>query len=180
MSFTALAAAEVYPCNGRLVITVISVRNLHDKNLIGKMSPFVELYLGGEKQQTEVAHHAGVNAEFNHAVIFNVNHNSTELLRVLTKNKELVGSEHIGEVTLQLHDIIHAHQGTVWIETKDHKDFAKVAGDIQLNIEWTGTPASNPSLASPAAAHHRAGHHHENKEERERYYQQQQEWAGKF
>ncbi|KAI8814230.1 C2 domain-containing protein [Cladochytrium replicatum] len=120
---------------GILSVAVVEARNLLGKDTIGKNDPYVEVYVDKHKMhRTSVANNAGSNAIWNEKLTLAVDGETTLHVRVM--DKDVVDSDKIGSVTINLHDIAKAGLVEGWYKLRGMLGLTS-NGDIYLKLGYT-------------------------------------------
>ncbi|KAI8340132.1 C2 domain-containing protein [Chlamydoabsidia padenii] len=101
---------------GTLTVTVVEARNLHKEDLM-KNDPYVEIYFEDKYRQRTQEVKSSNNPTWNESFTFNIAEGSSEhKLKIRVNDKDLVGSDKIGEGKL---DVSPAYEGQIidtWVK----------------------------------------------------------------
>ena len=118
---------------GNLIIRPKFASLMRDTEPFGKMSPYVLITFGGQRERTRVAHRGGRNPQWQDQVVLR-RFNEIELsLEVYDKGK--ASNDHlVGKTSLNIDFLLTASnsfEGTLDLISKNRK-----AGDLTLSISW--------------------------------------------
>ncbi|SAM08432.1 hypothetical protein [Absidia glauca] len=96
---------------GILHVTIVEARKLKGEDLIGKNDPYVEFWIDSKyKQRTKELSNTN-NPVFNQTFTFPLSQGSSDhKIHFTVLDKDLVGSDKIGEVTVDFADIIQQNR----------------------------------------------------------------------
>jgi hypothetical protein len=125
---------------GELRVTLHGGKNLAQKELLGTMSPYIQVKVGSDELKTEPAHHGGNTPNWkDHIIIFSINYEPNELVHFEVKDhRSLVSDETIGIASLELKDIVAFHSVRRWYQLVHKHDFNHIAGDFEATVEFKG------------------------------------------
>lgn len=129
---------------GELEVSVRMARNLVQKVLVGKQSPFVQFEIGDEIKKTGCDKRGGRNPQWSDElsfVIFSKQHNLT--VKVFNR-KSKIQADYIGEAVIDLLDIFEEREKDAWFTIRDRGAFA---GDVY--VEFTFHPHGVPRTTVP-------------------------------
>ncbi|KAI8078252.1 C2 domain-containing protein [Gilbertella persicaria] len=126
---------DKYPA-GILQVTVIEARDLHDEDLVGQNDAFVELYLDKDyKQRTSVVDNSN-NPVWNETFTFNLEEGRHHKLYLNVIDKDLVGSDDIGEGKLELEEVFNGTPTDTWVKLPAKLGLTS-HGEVHLYVQFT-------------------------------------------
>lgn len=138
---------------GRLYITVLECKELANKELLGKMDPYVTLDITGskEKHKTKTISGGHTTPKFNQSFIFNLE-GKEDLFHANVYDHETLGSDdHVGRCDISL-DKLDITDKPNWYDLRDKNNFTKIAGYICLTCKFDGTGWPNQTTVAPTPA----------------------------
>ncbi|KAG1148853.1 hypothetical protein G6F37_008977 [Rhizopus arrhizus] len=105
-----------YP-GGMLVVTVIEARKLHDKDIVSKNDPYVEVWINEKnKQRTSVINNTN-NPVWNQTFTFPLEQDGNKhKLYLKVKDKDFIGSDDIGEAKFDFADAFNGVAIDTWVD----------------------------------------------------------------
>jgi len=128
---------------GKLEVHVINGRDLRDRELIGKMDPYVIVKCGDEKFKSQVNKNGGRNPNWNQFMEFNLKEEDakTPLRFEVYDYKHLAEDRQVGRADIPL-DMLIKHAGGKeeghWFQLVYFDDPEKKAGEIQVGLRYEG------------------------------------------
>ncbi|KAI9295987.1 hypothetical protein K502DRAFT_290223, partial [Neoconidiobolus thromboides FSU 785] len=118
---------------GELEICARTARNLSQKVLVGKQSPFVQFNLDSVIKQTVSDKRGGRNPQWSDTIIFPILKDQDKILVTIYNRKSKVQSDYIGEVSIDLLPILKEGEKDAWFPLKDRDDYA---GDVYIEFTY--------------------------------------------
>ncbi|OBZ91938.1 Synaptotagmin-5 [Choanephora cucurbitarum] len=126
---------EKYP-PGVLQVTVIEARNLHDEDLVGQNDAFVELYIDEDyKQKTSVVDNSN-NPVWNETFTFNLEEGRDHKLHFNVIDKDLIGSDDIGEGKLDFKEALEGTPIDTWVDLPAKLGLTS-HGEVHVYVQFT-------------------------------------------
>lgn len=124
---------------GQLEIVARTARNLNQKVIVGKQSPYVQFHLNSVIKQTVCDKRGGRSPQWSDIITFPIDIESANLTVIIYNRKSKVQSDYIGEVVVELNSILVDRELDSWFGLKDRDNYA---GDVYL--EFTYYPKGVP------------------------------------
>jgi len=136
---------------GKLTITAIEAKELHDVLTLGTMDPFARIEIGAEKLSTKVHKSGGKKPSWNQSFVFNLE-GKEDKAHIYVLSKGMLSDTAIGRVDVPLDQLARSTAPT-WYQLVDVNNFSKIAGNICVTVQFTGTggPAPAPAPAAQVA-----------------------------
>lgn len=139
---------------GKLTVTIHKAIDLKDVQTFGKQDPYCKLSIGNEQFNTRIVKGGGKNPSWEQAFLFNLT-GVEDALHIKINDQETTIDRPIGRCDIQLQDLVtKASKGPATFQVLDVSNFSKMAGQIQISVEFTGTGlvSSNTSTSTNTAA----------------------------
>ncbi|CAO3646829.1 unnamed protein product [Cunninghamella blakesleeana] len=104
---------------GVLHVTIVEARKLKEEDLVGKNDPYVEFWIDSKyKQRTKQLNNTN-NPVFNQTFTFPLTSGSSDRkITFQVYDKDLVGSDKIGDVTYDFSDVVQGRSVDEWLKLK--------------------------------------------------------------
>ncbi|KAI8136785.1 C2 domain-containing protein [Fennellomyces sp. T-0311] len=123
---------------GTLTVTLIEAKDLKNQDLFGKNDPYVELWLDDDYKQKSSEVKNTNNPVWNETFTFNISKGSSDkklYLKVL--DKDLIGSDKIGDAKVNVKDIINSGRPfDEWVKLPAKLGLSS-HGEIRVAIHFT-------------------------------------------
>jgi len=154
---------------GELEINLVDARDLHKREFIRKMDPYVVLKFGKEEFKSQVCKHGGQTPKWDQFFKFNLEDaDAKDALKVEVFDQELISHAKIGRLDIPIF-LLTEHEGKSeaheW-EIHEFDDADKTRGYIRIGVKFTG---SGFEQHKEAARKHREEKERETKAREERY-----------
>eukprot|EP00004_Rigifila_ramosa_P004017 TRINITY_DN143_c0_g1_i8.p1 TRINITY_DN143_c0_g1~~TRINITY_DN143_c0_g1_i8.p1 ORF type:complete len:295 (-),score=52.98 TRINITY_DN143_c0_g1_i8:298-1140(-) len=127
--------------SGRLQIQIVEGRNLRDKDLFGKMDPYVIVQLGNQKFRTKTHKNGGKSPSWNETFNFNVADNMVTMPIVLTLMDDDIGADDfIGAISIPVNTLILKPFTDAWYTTLSKHN--KPVGEIHTIVRFDSDAAA--------------------------------------
>ncbi|KAI8390196.1 C2 domain-containing protein [Blakeslea trispora] len=125
---------EKYP-PGVLQVTVIEARDLHGEDLFGQNDAFVELYIDKDyKQKTSVINDSN-NPVWNETFTFNLEEGHAHKLYFNVIDKDLIGSDDIGEGKLDFKEAFEGVPIDTWVNLPAKMGLTS-HGEVHVTVQF--------------------------------------------
>lgn len=132
---------------GKLTVTVHNAHQLANKELIGKMNPYVKITIDGNKEHFHSKDIRGGHQtpSWEQGFIFNLEGNE-DLFHINVWTKGTITDDHIGRCDLKLEHLDLSGKPHQY-ELRDRDNFTKLAGYINISLVFDGTGVPTGTLA---------------------------------
>jgi len=124
-----------------LELRCISGRNLIAADSNGLSDPYIEARLGSKKKQKTKVIKKTLDPNWNQLLTFEVHNPDIEPMHIIVLDKDLLKSDYLGEVTVDICDLIEGYEKIITCKLN------KVSsGEITIGLKavnWTGSEAQN-------------------------------------
>ncbi|KAI7868328.1 C2 domain-containing protein [Spinellus fusiger] len=123
--------------SGILTVTVIEARDLHGEDLIGKNDPYVELWLNSDyKQRTSELNNTN-DPVWNQSFTFLMEQGSSlHKLYIKVMDKDLIGSDKIGETKVDFSDVLKGQPLDTWVKLPAKLGLTS-HGEVHLYLQFS-------------------------------------------
>ncbi|KAJ8662691.1 hypothetical protein O0I10_001655 [Lichtheimia ornata] len=123
---------------GVLSVTIYEAKDLKDQDMIGKNDPFIELWVDeNHKQRTSEAKNTN-NPVYNETFAFTVRQGVKHKLYLKVKDKDILGTDKIGEAKIDLQDVFNGSVFDDWINLPAMLGLSS-HGKVHLRVEFVPT-----------------------------------------
>ncbi|KAI8375009.1 C2 domain-containing protein, partial [Choanephora cucurbitarum] len=117
-------------------LRLVEARNLHDEDLIGQNDAFVELYIDEDyKQKTSVVDNSN-NPVWNETFTFNLEEGRDHKLYFNVIDKDLIGSDDIGEGKLDFKEALEGTPIDTWVDLPAKLGLTS-HGEVHVYVQFT-------------------------------------------
>ncbi|KAI8876195.1 hypothetical protein K501DRAFT_262550 [Backusella circina FSU 941] len=125
---------DKYP-SGVLNVTVIEGRKLKDKDLIGQNDPYVELWVDEKYKQKTAVINNNNNPVWNQTFTFPLNEGRKHKLYLKVFDKDLIGSDNIGEAKYDFEELFNGQPVDTWVKLPAKMGLTS-HGEIHLYMQF--------------------------------------------
>lgn len=97
---------------GTLEINPLNAELVHDHDSFGDQDPYVSIYIGKQKKNTEVDKNGGLKPKWHRILEFSIDNDKEAYIKV--KDSDFFGHDMIGEANINLIGWYESQSGCVW------------------------------------------------------------------
>ncbi|KAI8883381.1 hypothetical protein K501DRAFT_219498 [Backusella circina FSU 941] len=120
---------------GTLNVTVIEARKLHGEDFMGKNDPFVELWIDDDYKQRTTVIENNNNPVWNQTFTFNMAEGHKHKLYLKVLDKDLVGTDTIGDTKFDFEDAFNGNPIDTWVKLPAKMGLSS-HGEVHLYVQF--------------------------------------------